>query len=214
MALTWHRFIKPIIRHFRKRRGMLILKRFPNIGNMRVLDLGGSVHFWFETGLIDHVKQVIIYNVSTSEVNIDNQCSGKVTVKIYDGRHLPESDLSYDLVLSNSVLEHIPPSEREQVANEMMRVGQLGFVQTPAYEFPIEPHFVLPFIHWFPGSIGRLLVRVSPWALLSRHSAATQDSYFAEVRLLTKGDVERLFPYKAIEAERFLQLPKSWIVTW
>jgi len=205
---------KPIIGSFRKRRGALILKTFPNISDMRVLDLGGSIHFWFESGLIDHVKQVIIYNISASEVDISNQSSPKVTFKLYDGRNLPETDASFDLVLSNSVLEHIPLSGRMQVAKEIVRVGRRGFVQTPAFEFPLEPHFVMPFVHWFPRSIGRLLIRLSPWALLSRHSAKVQDAYFAEVQLLTKSDVQDLFPKKRVEAERLLGLPKAWLVIW
>ncbi len=214
MARPWHRFIKPIIGNFRKRRGELVLRMFPELASMRVLDLGGSVHFWFESGLIDHVQQVVIYNISRSEVDIAQQSSPKIVFKLYDGLHLPEADKSFDLVLSNSVLEHIPPEHRDAVAREMVRVGKRGFVQTPALEFPIEPHFVFPFIHWLPRALGRYLVRVSPWALLSRHSAKVQDAYFDEVRLLSRRDVGNLFPQKTITAERFVALPKAWLVSW
>lgn len=214
MARAWHRFIRPIIGKFRKRRGVLILKAFPDLESMRVLDLGGSVHFWFESGLIDHVGQVVIYNISSSEVDIASQSNTKIEFKLYDGAHLPEKDLSFDLVLSNSVLEHIPLCGRGQVAREMMRVGKRGFVQTPAFEFPVEPHFVLPFIHWLPRAIGRYFVRLSPWAILSHHSSAVQDAYFAEVQLLSKTDVTDLYPAKPIRSERFMGLPKSWLVTW
>lgn len=214
VASKWHRFIQPIIGRFRLRRGKLVMQVFPCLKSMSVLDLGGSVHFWFESRLIDHVGHVVIYNISNSEVAIARQSSEKITFRLYDGLHLPENDQSFDLVLSNSVLEHIPVSGREQVALEMMRVGRHGFIQTPAREFPIEPHFVLPFIHWLPRSIGRYLVRLSPWALLSKHTAKVQDAYFAEVRLLSKIDVRKLYPLKSIRAERFVGLPKSWLVTW
>lgn len=214
MARAWHRFIRPIIGSFRKQRGERIRQEFPGLASMRVLDLGGSVHFWFESGLIDHVGQVVIYNISNSEVDIANQSNQKIQFKLYDGANLPEIDASFDLVLSNSVLEHIPLQGRAQVAREMIRVGCRGFVQTPAFEFPVEPHFVMPFIHWFPRSVGRYLVRLSPWALLSRHSSKVQDAYFSEVRLLSKSDGIELYPKQLIGAERFMGLPKAWIVTW
>lgn len=214
MARAWHKFIRPILGSFRKRRGELLLTVYPDLKSMKVLDLGGSIHFWFESGLIDHVGQVVIYNISSSEVDIASQSSDKITFEIYDGMHLPENDQTFDLVLSNSVMEHIPRSDREQVTLEMMRVGKRGFVQTPALEFPIEPHFVLPFIHWLPRSVGRRLVRLSPWALLSRHPQEVQDAYFSEVSLLSKRAVMRLFPGKNIRAERFIGLPKAWLITW
>lgn len=214
MASAWHRFIRPILGNFRKRRGQRVLSAFPNLKSMRILDLGGSVHFWFESGLIQHVDTVTIYNISNSEVDIANQSSSKISFRIYDGLRLPEKDNAFDLVLSNSVLEHIPLGTRSQVAREIMRVGKHGFIQTPAYEFPIEPHFVFPAIHWLPKSIGRLLVRVTPWALLAKVTPKSQDAYFFEVNLLSKTDVARLFPEKAISAERFVGLPKAWLVTW
>jgi ubiquinone/menaquinone biosynthesis C-methylase UbiE len=196
------------------RRAAVVMHEFPGLHTMRVLDLGGSVHFWFESGLINHVGTVVIYNVSHSEVEIGAERSEKIQIKLYDGATLPEETASFDLVISNSVLEHIPHEGRRRVSEEMMRVGKRGFVQTPAIEFPIEPHFVLPFIHWLPRRLGRYLVRLSPWALLSRPSRAKQDDYFAEVDLLSRSDVERLFPGRRVFAERFIGLPKAWLVTW
>jgi hypothetical protein len=185
----WHRFIISILSHFRLRRGAHIKGLFPELHAYRILDLGGSVHFWHESGLVDHIGSVDIYNVSHSEIQTTQVASDKFRVHIYDGQHLPEADQSYDLVISNSVFEHIPPQARAQVAREARRVGKRGFIQTPAREFPIEPHFVMPFIHWLPRGMGRLCVRVSPWALLSAHSHAVQDAYWNEVRLLSRSQV-------------------------
>lgn len=214
MTRPWHRFIRPILRRFRTRRGQMLRAEFPELAKMRVLDLGGSVHFWFESGLIDHVGAVVIYNISHAEVQIGPEHSAKIEVRIYDGKTLPEPDAGFDLVLSNSMLEHVPPLARARVADEMQRVGKRGFVQTPAMEFPIEPHFVCPFIHWLPRPIGRHFVRFTPWALLSRPSKEKQQDYFAEVNLLTRADVALLFPGRRIFAERFAGLPKAWIAVW
>jgi len=210
----WHRFIVPILAYFRTRRGERIQRLFPDLKSYRVLDLGGSVHFWHETGLIDHVGHVDIYNVSHSEIQTQHRASDKFTIHMYDGATIPVPSNSYDLLLSNSVFEHIPPQARARVASEARRVGKRGFVQTPAKEFPVEPHFVMPFIHWLPRSWGRRCVRASPWALLSRHSTAVQDAYWDEVQLLDKHEVSELFPGDRVLAERFLGLPKAWIVSW
>jgi hypothetical protein len=184
----WHRFIIPILSHFRVRRGGQIKALFPELHTYRILDLGGSVHFWHETGLIDHIGTVDIYNVSHSEIQTKHIATGKFRIHIYDGQHLPVADHSYDLVISNSVFEHIPPQARAQVAREARRVGRRGFIQTPAKEFLIEPHFVMPFIHWLPRGMGRLCVRVSPWALLSAHPPDVQDAYWNEVQLLSRNE--------------------------
>jgi ubiquinone/menaquinone biosynthesis C-methylase UbiE len=214
MNNTWHRFIIPILTRFRRRRGEVILQLYPELKSMKVLDLGGSIHFWFESGLIDYVGQVVIYNISKSEVDISDQYSHLISFKLYDGLNLPEGDQSFDLVLSNSVLEHIPENYRIRVVSEMMRVGKRGFVQTPALEFPVEPHFVLPFLHWLPKSIGRYFVKISPWAILAGRTSIQQDSYFSEVNLLSKRNLINLFPTKDIRAERFMGFPKAWLVTW
>jgi hypothetical protein len=191
-----------------------LLHLYPDLKSYRILDLGGSVHFWHEAGLIDQISHVDIYNVSYAEIQTKHAGNERFSIHIYDGQNIPQPDQAYDLVVSNSVFEHIPPHLRSQVAKEARRVGKRGFIQTPALEFPIEPHFVMPFIHWLPRAWGRQLVKVSPWALLSGHSAAKQDDYWGEVRLLGRHEVGQLFAGDPVSAERFLGLPKAWIVTW
>lgn len=210
----WHRFVSPILKHFRRKRGELILKLFPELPQFTVLDLGGSVHFWRETGLIDFVRQVKIYNITENELVISGSVDSRISIHIYDGMKIPEADQSFDLVLSNSVLEHVPPATRRQVAVESRRLGRHGFIQTPAFEFPIEPHFVMPIVHWLPRNIGRKLIRWSPWTLLSKHPDAVQTAYWNEVQLLRRRDLADLYPGTVVSAERFVGLPKSWTVTW
>ncbi len=81
---------------------------------------------------------------------------GSFSFEIYDGSVIPRPDGYYDLLLCNSVLEHVPLEQRAALSAEMARVGRQLFVQTPAKGFLIDPHFIMPLVHWVPRDVGRL----------------------------------------------------------
>jgi SAM-dependent methyltransferase len=112
---------------------------------------------------------------------------------------LPFADGAFDLVYSNSVVEHLPPARRARFAAEIARVGRGWWVQTPAFSFPLEPHALLPAAHWLPVALRR------PYWRLGVAGA------WEDVRLLRRGELARLFPEGAVVAERFGPLTKSWI---
>ena len=67
---------------------------------------------------------------------------------------------AYDIGFSNSVIEHVGSWERQQqFASEMRRVAKSLWVQTPAYECPIEPHYMTPLVHYLPLSLQKLIIR-------------------------------------------------------
>lgn len=213
----WHRIIHPITQHFRRQRGRFMLQQFPDIARLRICDLGGSQHFWDKLGLPVARDQITIYNISHSETQGVDSASGDGTsrpirVLIYDGHRIPEPDGSYDLLVCNSVLEHVPPAQRAALAAEMRRVAKAVFCQTPAQSFPLEPHFLMPFVHWLPRSLGFQLIKLSPWRLLSRPDTATIREYWWGTRLLGRKELQALFPDTRIVAERVLGLSKSYYV--
>jgi Methyltransferase domain len=64
-------------------------------------------------------------------------------ILVGDGCKLNIPDESYDIAHSNSVIEHVGSWERQkQFASEIRRVGKSFWVQTPAREFFIEPHYL------------------------------------------------------------------------
>ncbi len=101
---------------------------------------------------------------------------------------------------SNSVVEHLPPGAREAYARELRRIGRRWFVQTPNRWFPIEPHALLPFVHWVPRAAGRALWRLG----------VSGDPY-DEVRLLGARELQELFPDAVIVRERAGPLTKSLV---
>jgi hypothetical protein len=86
----------------------------------------------------------------------------RITVVQADGRELPFADREFDLGFSNAVIEHVSGgrSEQRRFVEELCRVSERVFVTTPNRLFPVDPHSLLPFVHWFPeGSARRALLR-------------------------------------------------------
>ena len=76
----------------------------------------------------------------------------------------------------------------------------------------MEPHFICVFIHWFPFSIKRRLIRYfSIWGLLTRADQKQIDTMLADIHLLTYTEMRDLFPDAEIIRERFCGLAKSII---
>lgn len=209
---TWHNLIYPITGFFRAKRGRFILKHFPNINNLKICDLGGSRHFWDNLGLDMPRKNITIYNISTNETGAIKGGKEEIQLHIYDGYNVPVKDRHFDLLICNSVLEHVPVEKRKVFAREMVRISKNIMCQTPAYVFPIEPHFIMPFIHWLPKRISYYLVFVSPWKILSRPSLNTIRGYFFGTNLLREKELRELFPKSSIEYEYFCGLKKSYLV--
>jgi hypothetical protein len=101
----------------------------------------------------------------------------------------------------------------EQMAREVVRVGRAGWIQTPAWEFPIEPHFHLPFMHWLGKPLSARLLPFSP--LPAFRNASLQESRFhvEHVNLVSKREFKTLFPNLDIYVERFV-FAKSYAARW
>jgi SAM-dependent methyltransferase len=118
-----------------------------------------------------------------------------------DARRLPFPDDRFDIAYSTSLIEHVPPSDRGQVAGEIRRVSGRYFVQTPNRWFPVEPHVLLPLFHLLP-----LAARRGLWRL-----GVSKDP-FEDVRLLGPRELRSLFPDGVLVRERLGPLTKSLVV--
>jgi hypothetical protein len=68
---------------------------------------------------------------------------------ICDGRALPFPENSFDLVVSNAVIEHVGDmSDQQRFVDEHHRVGRMFIVTTPNRWFPVESHRRVLFRHW------------------------------------------------------------------
>ena len=85
-----------------------------------------------------------------------------VTAVRADGRELPFADGAFDLGFSNAVIEHVAGGRHGQrrFLAELCRVAKRVFVTTPNRLFPVDPHSLLPLVHWLPdGDLRRRILR-------------------------------------------------------
>lgn len=182
--------------------------RFPLTEETTILDLGGTPATW---GFIDIPARVTLLNLGDAPRS--TALSSNLQYVQADATAIPFRDRSYDIVFSNSVIEHLYSLDAQQrFAKEASRVGRWLWIQTPAREFPIEPHFVAPVIHYFPRKVQRRLVRnFTPWGWLARPTQEQVDGLVDEIRLLTGRELKEFFPDCTIIGERFLGITKSHI---
>jgi SAM-dependent methyltransferase len=173
-----------------------------------LLDLGGTPWFWAGSGL---EADITLFNLSRP-VPAPPQ-TGRLHFVEGDACMLPFPDKSFDIVFSNSAIEHVGSWERQRAfSREALRVGRRLWVQTPAREFPVEPHLLTPFIHWLPRPLQRRMVRnftLRGW--IDRPDGRAVEEFLREVRLLTHSEIRVLFPDCVVLRERFLGMTKSYI---
>lgn len=197
-------------RLFRRRRMRLLLSLFDIAPDWRVLDVGGTMALW---QFCPVRPRLVLVNLPRAW----EPAPPEVEFVQGDGVRLPFADRSFDLVFSNSVIEHLGPRPAmESFAKEIRRTGRRYFVQTPDAAFPIEPHLYTPFLHYLPAAWQqRIAPRFSVWSLLSRASAGRREfylrHYFDDIRLLGAADMRRLFPEARLLRERCAGLSKSLI---
>ncbi|WP_426663136.1 methyltransferase domain-containing protein [Rhodanobacter aciditrophus] len=76
---------------------------------------------------------------------------------------LPFDDASFDVVISNHVIEHVGDAAAQAGhLAEIYRVlhpGGVGYLAVPCRWMLVEPHYRLPFLSWFPSWVADLYVR-------------------------------------------------------
>lgn len=198
---------------FRKKRFDYFLQFIvANLGpnaSFSILDIGGTQRYWESMSffsafpnakitLVNLVKEEVRHEHMTSEIG--NAC---------DLHQYPTQ--SFDIVFSNSVIEHLYTYEQQQkMAAEVLRIGKHHFIQTPYYYFPIEPHWMVPFFQFLPATFRIFLTR--NFSLGHIQKAATMETateLVNEVRLLSIKEMKALFPQSKIYKEYLLGLVKS-----
>lgn len=176
----------------------------------RILDVGGTPFNWL---LLDVQPQVTIVNMLRAREAFD----AAFPCVFADGRALPFAAQSFDIVFSNSVIEHVGDRKSQRrFAEEIARVGRAYWVQTPNRKFPVEPHLLTPFLHFLPRNWQRAIARkFTVWSLIERPTPDRWEYYIEhylnDIRLLDARELREMFPGAAIVRERFGGFTKALI---
>lgn len=188
---------------------MSLLEEVPR--PLRILDVGGEQQFWNIMGR-EHLEGI---NVTLFNLRAQPVPGGNFESVTGDARNLSRyGNASFDVVFSNSVIEHLGPDfpDQQRMADEIRRVGRRYFVQTPNRYFPLEPHFLTPGFQFMPVSVRVWLVshfNVGWYQRIPDKLEARRE--VESVALLSKGQLRRLFPEARIYREKILGITKSLV---
>ena len=178
---------------------------------VKILDVGGTENFWLQMGYYANKN----YQITVFNIDVQHSHTQENLTFIYgDAADLSQfGDKEFDIVFSNSVIEHIPKdTERRKMASEIIRTGKKYFVQTPNYYFPFEPHFLFPFFQFFPKALKVFMLMHFDMGWFTKcGSAAEAESLLETNRLLKCNELKSYFPAAAIIREKFMWMTKSLI---
>jgi len=198
----------------RKRRFNIFLNQLNSIykNNISILDVGGTYEFW------ELLKFPLDgrYSLSILNKRIKNKKHTDLIQYIEsDATAMDEiTNNSFDIVFSNSVIEHVGNFEKQKsMAKEIRRISSRYFIQTPNKYFPIEPHFLFPFFQFLPRFIKAFLIRHFNLGWYNKVNNVKKSYEVAdEIRLLSKKELTKLFPEATIYNEKVFGLIKSFII--
>lgn len=176
---------------------------------LKILDVGGTEYLWEQIGLKEDM------NYSITLLNLSRQ---NVTGKNFKSIAGDATDLSnfkdntFDIVFSNSVIEHLYTKDNQKkMSKEVMRVGKYYFIQTPNKYFFLEPHYLLPFIHFFSKSIQYFILTRTKLSRLRKWNPDLAKRYTDEIRLISHNEIKKMFLGSFVWKEKFLGFNKSFI---
>lgn len=204
ISFNSHKYIT-VNNKFRQVRFQNFLEKLQVTAQDKILDVGGYQHFWEGSNL---EKNVTILNIE-----LPQQQPAPFTWVQGDACAMTMfQDQQFDIVFSNSVIEHVGDMARQQMfAQEVQRVAKKYWVQTPYKHFPIEPHFVFPFYQYLPHQTRNFIAKVWPFSfakMLNLDPIAEAE----HIWLLGKRDLRTLFRNAELYHENFMGLTKSLIV--
>ena len=200
-------------RRARARRVVQLIERVAGErGAVRIADLGGEPGYWrwFDRDLLERCK-VEITLINPQPLAVDDRLFRAEQGDACDlSKH---ADHSFDLVHSNSVVEHVGDWPRmEAFAHEVRRLAPRYYVQTPYFWFPVEPHFSAPFFHWRSEQArARLLLRKRRGFVERARDMGQAMRAVQHARLLDKRQFRWLFPDAEHHDETAAGLTKSLI---
>ncbi|MDY8107812.1 class I SAM-dependent methyltransferase [Fulvimarina sp. 2208YS6-2-32] len=207
---------KSLERGFRAKRfaqvRILIDASIEKKGRADILDVGGTEAYWvigsdYLRELGDKVSITMVNNEEAPPAKgaqFTHLLGDACAPDLFQGR-------TFDIVHSNSVIEHVGPEDKMQAfADNVRRLGEAYYVQTPNYWFPLEPHFRVIGFQWMPLALRANLMKRFNIGFYPRARTSEEAwSNVRDIRLLDRAMMARFFPDAEIKLEKVAGLNKS-----
>lgn len=132
-----------------------LLDKFTDLSKCNVIDIGtGSGH-------IAHDISKVCRSAVSVDLHDERVVKAGYSFKKINDEKLPFKDSTFDVVISNHVLEHIP--DQKLHVREIYRIlkkNGLLYLATPNKYWFVDPHYKLPFLTWFPRHFSSILMKL------------------------------------------------------
>ncbi|MFC9786517.1 methyltransferase type 11 [Rhodococcus sp. NPDC127528] len=190
----------------------MFAEAFPTIEGLHVLDLGGTVEAWRRTPVRpQHVTVLNLFEPGDADVDWVTPLTGDACAAT-EALESAGVDPHFDLVFSNSLIEHVGGhARRVSLAREVRQLAPRHWVQTPYRYFPVEPHWLFPGMQFMPAVIRVAIAR--HWPLVHTKPESYDDAVESVLwtELVGATEMRNYFPTSTILRERVLGVPKSLI---
>jgi hypothetical protein len=202
---TFSRLKTPFAKWARSRRMGKFVEAIHLHEGISVLDLGGTASIW--ASVPSPSINVTLLNLEYGPDLGEAPSSHSFRYLVGDACNVTGfADGSFDLVFSNSVIEHVGDAERRSAfACEVRRLGRGYWIQTPSKWFPIEAHNGMPFWWFYPKRLRTSLI--ASW----RKKLPGWTDMVEGTDIVTRAELRELFPEATILVERVLGMPKSYV---
>jgi hypothetical protein len=185
-----------------------LAKTFPDLVEMSVIDLGGRLRTWQRAPV--RPRRVHVVNLEGPQAEVPEWA----VFDQGDACALPThiARCRYDLVFSNSVIEHVGGHERRlRFAESVHKLAGAHWVQTPYRYFPIEPHWLAPGMQFLPVAARAEVAQFWPLAIWRPASYEEALKRILNVELLDRTQMRYYFPTSIMRCEKLFGITKSLI---
>ena len=130
-------------------------------GPIRLLEIGtgsGGIAHYFG------IHPTRRYQVDAVDVHDNRLIAEGYRFQQVADTHLPFADESFDVVITNHVIEHVGDDSAQRhhlrEVRRVMRTTGVGYLAVPNRWRLVEPHFRLPLLSWLPKSLSDSYVRM------------------------------------------------------
>lgn len=176
----------------------------------QMLDLGGDLNYWNQLQWDQPHCHITLLNLF--DMSIPNNQSLQISAVKGNAIDTHFKDKQFDLVYSNSVIEHVGSYQnQQQFASEVNRLSDKYIIQTPSLWFPLEPHSLIPFFQFIPHPIRAVLIMIFNINYFPKAATYAEGLRVSKTTLMfTKKRFQQLFPDAHIQVEKLMGIPKSY----